>query len=281
MLVLFTLKLIKLTTMNKIMIFLACIITTIIIVSSCKKEDNIAKNNKWIYADSANNTNVRLIHCFAGNTPNLPPNTATGPQVFVYVNGAKLNGNALSYGGQWPSPSVYASIPQTGSVRLDFVMARLNFSAVPVLPAPIAGDTLVSITTNLEKGKKYSIYFSDTIPTYRVTVVEDQLVLPQYQRYKIRFANFVMNPLDTLSIYSRRQVGEVVSDITHKNHSGWVELDLPAISDTLELRKKGTTTVLASLNGFSPAGLRMYTIVGRGKTGVTGKGYSIGALINR
>lgn len=269
--------------MKKIFYITLSLFLGALFIISCEKKDNIAENNKWIYVDSVNNTNVRAIHCFAGNTPQLPTATLnTGPQIFVYANGAKLNGNALSYGGQWPSPSVYASIPQTGNVRFDIVMARLNFSAVPLLPAPIAGDTLLTVNANLTKGKFYSLYFGDTVGgPYRLQVVEDQLDLPQYQQYKIRLANWSMNPLDTLDVFSVRQQTNILTDVTHKQVSNWVEYPLPPISDTLYVRRKGTTVNITSVLGFVPAGLRMYTLVMRGKTGVTSKGASTGLLINR
>jgi hypothetical protein len=273
--------------MKKSIIYSTIICSFFIAMVSCKKKDNIADNNKWIYADTTNNVNVRLVHCFAGNTPQLPSAAAnTGPQVYIYANGAKLNGNPLSYGGQWPSPSVYASIPQSGTVRLDFVMARQNFAAVPVLTAPIAGDTLITINTTLQKAKSYSIYFGDTVGgPYKIQVVEDQISLPAYQRYKIRLANYIMNPLDTLDLFSARQNANIATGITHKNISNWIELDVPVIQDTLYVRKTGQTTNYITVGGtlpsFVPAGLRLYTIVARGKTGVPSKGISANIMTNR
>jgi hypothetical protein len=243
-------------------------------------------NVKYNYLDP-DNGNVRIVHAFAGNTPQLPgANANTGPQVFIYANGAKLNGNALSYGGQWPSPSVYATIPQTGNVRFDVVMARLNFNAVPVVPAPIAGDTLLTVNAQIDKGKAYSIYFGDSIGgPYKFEVKEDAVIPSVGDKYKIRVAHYIMNPTDTLDLFSTRQNANIISNVTIKNVTNWVELDIPVIVDTLYLRRKGTTTNYASvlINGvqpFSPTPTRMYTVVARGKNGVTGKGVSGNILIN-
>ncbi len=269
--------------MKRLIIICSAIALIIANMISCKKHDNIADNNKWVYLDSANTSNIRAIHIFAGNTPQLPTAAVnTGPQVFIYANGAKLNGTALSYGGFWPAPNVYANLTQTGSVRFDVVMARLNFNVVPNVPAPIIGDTLLTTTAQLDKGKYYSLYFGDSIGgPYKLEVKEDILATPAYQKYKLRLANWSMNQSDTFDVFSKRENTTLINNITIKQISNWIELPLPIISDTLEVRKKNTTVPYVSLNGFSPTGLRMYTLLARGKNGVTGKTNAAVLLTNR
>jgi hypothetical protein len=250
---------------------------------SCKKKNLLDENNKAVFFDTTAVANIRVVHCFAGNAPQLPtaPNATTGPQVFVYANGKKLNGNALSYAGQWPSPNVYAGIDQGTNVRFDVVMARLNLAIVPNAPAPIAGDTLLTTNIPLQAGKFYSLYFSDTVGTYRLTAREDIMPTPDYQTYKIRLTHWMMNPTDTFNVFSRRTQTTIIPDITHKKISDWIQLDVPIISDTFEVRKKGSVTPFIQINGFAPAGLRFYTIVLRGKTGLTGKLPSAAILTNK
>ncbi len=268
------------------------IINSIIILSAafvfgifgCEKNDVnlIDENNKWVYLDSSNSANIKVLQVFAGNTPQIPtaPNATTGPQVFIYANGKKLNGVAINYGGVWPVQNVYGNIP-AGITRFDIINARMNLSVVPNVPAFIAGDTLASFTATVEKAKYYSLYIGDTVPTVRVTIKEDNFLVPEYQTYKIRVANFLMNPLDTLTLFSSRQNAEIITNITHKNVSDWVQVPLPVINDTLIFRKKGTTASYVQFNGFAPVGLRMYTLIGRGKTGVTSKGPAAAIIINR
>lgn len=277
--------------MKKIFNYITIILLAIVVgISSCNKDgvNLIDENNKWVYLDSSNSANIKIIQVFAGNTPQIPtaPNATTGPQVFIFANGKKLNGTALSYGGAWPATNVYSNIPE-GSTRFDIINARMDLSVVPNLPKFNAGDTLATFTTTVDKGKYYSLYLGDTVPTMRVTVKEDNLVVPDYQTYKIRLANFSMsnNPSDTFSLFSRRQNAEIVTDITHKNISNWVQVPLPVIADTIELRKKGATGFLAAVTGTFPSafpvGLRMYTFVARGKTGVTGKTVTASFITNR
>ncbi len=258
-------------------------IFTTIGFTSCDKNKNLLDENlKTIYLDSANSANVKIVQVFAGNTPQIPtaPSTTTGPQVFIYANGAKLNGTSLSYGGAWPTTSVYANLP-AGNTKFEIVNGRLDLTVVPNVPKYLAGDTLATLTANLEKGKYYTMYIGDTVPTVRVTLKEDNLITPAYQKYKIRVANLFMNPTDTLSLFSVRENAEIIANVTHKNISNWVELPLPVISDTLIFRKKGTTASYVQINGVSPTGQRMYTLLGRGKNGVTNKTPVLALITNR
>ncbi len=274
------------------------IITTIICISiigiySCKKKDKdlIDDNNKWVYLDSNTSTNIKIIQVFAGNTPQIPTavNLTTGPQVFIYANGQKLNGLALSYGSPWPTTNVYGNLP-SGLIKFDVINARMDLTVVPNVPKFLTGDTLATFSSTLEKGKFYSLYIGDTVPSLKVTIKEDLFVEPKLETYKIRFANFSMNnnPTDTFSIFSRRENKEIIFNISHKEVSDWVQLPIPILSDTFELRKKGSTVNYlnaipsgAALPGFSPTPLRMYTIAVRGKTNITAKTNLATIYINR
>jgi hypothetical protein len=267
--------------MKKIVLIITSFVALSCFILSCKNENLISENNKWVYADSANNANIKFTNCFAGNTPQLPTATAnTGPQVFLYANGVKLTGAAVGYAGNFPSPNTYASIAQTGAVRFDVVMARLNFSVVPNLPAPITGDTLLTTTLTLDKGKYYTLLFGDSVGgPYKLQAIEDQFVKPSAGRYKLRGINWSMNPRDTFTIFSPRENKDIATNLTQKTLSNWFELDVPLIPDTLQFRVKGTTVGAATL-AFTPTPTRMYSFILRGKTGVTNKGLSLGLITN-
>ncbi len=254
-------------------------------IYSCKKNSNlIDQNNKWVYIDSTNTTNIKIMQVFAGNTPQIPtaPNATTGPQVFIYANGQKLNGLALGYGSVWPTSNVYGNIP-SGTVKFDIINGRMDLTVVPNVPKFIAGDTLGTFTATLEKGKYYSMYIGDTVPNVRVTLKEDNLIFPDLLTYKIRFANFSMNnnPTDTFNIYSARQNAEIITDISHKNVSDWVQIPIPILNDTLIFRKKGSIVPYLIVSVTPNAAQRMVTVVARGKTGVTGKLPGTTIIVNR
>jgi len=247
----------------------------LIIAGACETENLLDENINTEPIDSSTVAFVKFMQNFAGNSPQLPtaPNATTGPQVFLYANGAKLTGTPVGFGavGFFPTTTVYSTVPASANITFHVVQARMNLAVVPNIPAPIAGDTLITFSQTLEAGKFYSFIMGDTVPTLKVTVVEDQLPTPAYQKYKIRMANWLMNLGDTINVYSRREGREIIQNISHKQISDWIELPLPVISDTIELRKKGTVAAYISIPTFAPAGMRMYTILSRGKTGLTGK----------
>lgn len=266
----------------KIIASIICI--SIIGIYSCKKKDKdlIDDNNKWVYLDTLNNANIKIVQVFAGNTPQLPtaPNATIGPQVFIYANGQKLNGLSLGYGSVWPTTNVYGNIP-SGNVKFDIVNGRMDLTVVPNVPKFIAGDTLASFTTTLEKGKFYSMYIGDTVPTVRVTLKEDFLPAPDPLTYKLRVANFSMNnnPTDVFTVYSRRENRNILSNIGHKEVSDWTQIPVPILNDTVMFIRNITDTV-ARLTVTPNTALRMVTVVFRGKTGVTNKPPSAFLFLN-
>lgn len=259
------------------------------IYSSCTKKDLLDENNKWVYPDDQNVGYVKIMHNYSGKTPALP--SATSPAMFFYANGAKLNGTSLGYPAVWPATSVYGDI-QAGPTTFTGVLARMNTTVVPNVPAPIAGDTVVTFNINIEKGKFYSVYLVDTTPTIRAVIKEENFTVPAAGSYKIRLANFISNPLDTFNLYSRNGRVNLVSNVAHKQISDFIELPLNTINDTLEIRKPGGTAPLYYVGGgvsvvttpqpFFPIGQRIYTIVVRGKTSSTPNNVpSANLVINR
>lgn len=254
----------------------------IVAVAGCETDNLLDENIKTTPIDSSAVAYIKFTQVFAGNAPQLPtaPNSTTGPQVFLYANGKKLTGNAVGFGAIFPPTAVYAAVEPGTNVRFDVVQARMNLAVVPNMPAPIAGDTIKTFNQTLEAGKFYSILLGDSVPNFNVTVKEDVLAFPGPQTFKIRLANWFMNPNDTLTLYSRREAREIIQNITHKQFSDWVEVPVPVISDTMDVRRKGTTTSIVGV-AFAPAGTRMYTIIARGKTGVTGKTPTASVVTNR
>ena len=275
--------------MKKIHIVAITILSAFLIYGSCKKREITKVNENFDVVDSSKVANIKLVQAFAGNTPQIPtaPNLTTGPQVYFYANGKKLNGNALSYGGVWPSPNVYAVAP-TGNVTFHVVQARLNLGVVPNVPSPFAGDTLATFTANLVAGKFYSFYMGDTVPFVRVTVREDMLQIPDEGTFKIRLANFSMNIRDTFKVSRRSDGIEVISNIAHKDISNWIQVPLPILeADTFDLRRKSdliTAPPALSFISTTFISLRMYTMIVRGTSAlpaIPGKGLAVGVITNR
>lgn len=253
----------------------------------CSDKDLIAENNKWILTDTTDVGYVRFIHSHSAVSPQIPGAAAnTGPQVFVYANGNKLNGNNLSFSGNWPSPNVYATIP-SGATVFQAVLARMNTSVIPNVPAPAAGDTLLKFDQTIERGKYYTMILVDTLPTMRIFIQQDNLNTPAVNKFKIRLINTTANVLDTLVLYSRNLKQNIVGSTSHKKASDFIEIDVPSFNDTLEVRKAGGSAALYYVGSqttpqtFAPVSQRIYTVVCRGKTGLSTKTPSASLVTNR
>jgi hypothetical protein len=94
-------------------------------------------------------------------------------------------------------------------------------------------------------------------------------------------------------IFSRRRQANIATDLTFKSASNFSELSVispvqlfpPSIlvTDTLEVRRAGSTTVVAQFNGFIPVRKRVYTFVIRGVTSITTapRSVAISGYLNR
>lgn len=235
-------------------------------ITSCEDKNLLDENNKWTFADTANGAQIKLIHVYPSLTPAVT--AGNGPAVFIYRGSQKLNGTAaqaMAYGNIWPASAVYGFIP-TGNTPYYLVMNRVNSSAIPT---PVAGDTVATLTYDFQANKNYSVFLIDTAPAAKTMVVEDVLAVPAANKYRARFGNVGMNPTDTFDIYSVRAGANVATNLSIKQMTGFADFDVPTLSDTFYLRKKGTTTPnISSVFGFTPTSLRSYTFFVRGKTGI-------------
>ncbi len=214
---------------------------------------------------------VKVMHAYASKQPSL---TTIGPNVFLYANNNKLNGSALTYAisqGTWPAPStsttnartLYANV-EPGSVPFLGIMARTT---------PVAGDTVFKSTLNLAAGSYYTAVLSDSLPNPSVTLLEDKFLPISVGTYKIRLANFAAWPNDVYDLYSLRERKVIAAGIGYKKASDFIELPVPALSDTLSIIKRSGNSNLpdtvGKINTFAGVSQRAYTILSRGKTTTT------------
>lgn len=261
--------------MKKISILFFCIA---IVFIACKK-NKLDEVTILLDSDQVNNANVKFIHTFASITPALT--TGAGPNVFMYQNGKKINGStsgssSLVYGGISPLTTTYSLLP-VGSVFFQGIMARVSGST----PAPIAGDTVFTATQGFAAGKYYSLFLTDTVPTPSIKAVEDDMTLPDTGKYKIRFGNFISNPTESYSVWSRREGKLILDNISYKTVSNFISLSIPTGLDTFDLRKTGTTINISSINSFSPVQQRIYTLFSRGKTSIATRALTLSFYTNR
>ncbi len=236
-----------------------------LIMTACIKNNLNNQSNTWSYKDPAT-ASLKIINAYTALTPSSAV-PAAGPSVDIYVNGIKINATPVAYSGIYPNVAgAYAQAP-SGMVNIKAIVNRAGGN--------IAGDTLAN--GNYQVGPTtHSLILVDTLPfgtpsSPNLLVVGESVSPPAYGKFKVRFMNMVASPADTLDVYSRRLGGNVATGILFKNLSDWLEMPVTTTTDTLELRKKGTTTSITNLNSFSGATSRSYTLLARGNTVVTGR----------
>jgi Domain of unknown function (DUF4397) len=249
--------------MQKNIIAILCAAT---LVSGCAK--NKLKDN-YYWSAKPGNANIRFIHAYNSLTPSSSV-PAAGPVVDFFVNGEKISGigstsgtvAAIGYGGVFPLPAgQYASV-LPGDVPIKAAVYRAPGST----PQPT--DVIVNANFRLDAGKFYSAFLVDTMPApapanVNIAVVQDDVTRANTGFFKMRFAHMIPT-LDTLEIVQKTGLRLLVTDMTYKKVSPFIELPLFSTSDSIYLRKKGSTAILTGSAAFLPGSERVYTFYCRG-----------------
>ncbi|HUR11444.1 MAG TPA: DUF4397 domain-containing protein [Flavitalea sp.] len=198
--------------------------------------------------------------------------TVGTPVANVYLEDNKMSASLLGYTNLLPSSTTYAAIAAGGR---NIKIKDTN---------QVSPKLSLNIITTLEKGKFYSVFLYDTVTKAKYQVVEDLIQEPADTSARIRFANLVYNSTTTpnVDIYSQNLQRNVFTNIPREQVTPFI--DHPSKkADTFYIRATGTTTNLVT-NGttnstiFTPGVHRHYTIIFRGRYGLTGTGTTARAL---
>ncbi len=246
--------------------------TAIVIISLLSCEKNLIEQNQlWQYVDP-NSANIKVVNAYTSNIPVGAPGVGV-TRFYIYQDGAKLNGNAISTAGSWPGSATYASVKPGNSGFTMILDRRIGTDYGKVAK----GDTAFNSKFVMDPSKFYSLFMIGEAPTQTTFLVNDNLKDPQENKYAIRFANLVVSaspkPVD---IYSRRGKKNLASNLSYKSITDFVEIPIPtrisddgkslvSISDTIDVREAGKTVNLYSLNNFNPTSRRIYTFYNYGR----------------
>ncbi len=184
--------------------------------------------------------------------------TLNAARNYIYVDGNAVTGAALAYGSTFPStPSLFAV---TSGVRAFLI--RDTSSTILTQPP-------MSFGQNFEASKSYTIFMYDTAGSPKQKTVINDIIFPDDTTSRIRFANFVYskNAIPNMDLFSVKRNANVFTNVATTEVTNY--LPHPSSSttvqnDTLYVRATGTTTNLATLNGFAPIRKRSYTLIFRG-----------------
>jgi len=201
----------------------------------------------------------------------------------VYVNGVKLNGAFLTYGSIFPATTnLYAAVPPGSPQSI-----RITVNGVTT-PDSV---TLVTFTKTLVAGSYYSFLITDSLLTANESkqiFMEDKFSITDTSHFTIRFAHTILN--DTLGknvdVYSKRLAANMFSNISPGTVTTFITQPYNLVSDTLIVRRAGTTFDLATLlpaNSIAFARQRAFTLLYKGIPNVTTgtKGRSLVAFYNQ
>ena len=193
---------------------------------------------------------------------------------FISVDNQRLNGTPLVMGGVFPGASTVTAFttiaPGTRSVTI------VDSAVVP------AQNTL-TFSQSFLAGQYYTIYSYDTTNAVKALVVNDLINIPTDTTCNLKFVNIIFSsqpvtPTINVDVWSRVRQATIFSNIAPLAVSAVIP-HRTAVNDTLDIRQAGTTTILASVNGFTFNQRRNYTLVFRGRYQATSGTMSRGANI--
>jgi hypothetical protein len=165
-------------------IFLTLIVIAVIVfANACRKPYSYIQD-----VDTSINTTTATVQIF-GACNKIVRN-------FVFVDGVKVSGSALAFGGIFPG----AAYSITLTPGAHSIIVRDTLSTTTQLP--------VTISQNFDAGKFYTIFTHDTITAPKVLAVQNKITIPTDTSCMLRFANFIYNPtpVANVDVYSFRNI---------------------------------------------------------------------------
>ncbi len=246
--------------MNMKNIFILGGIYTIISLVSCTKDfDGRA-------AENSNLVQTSYVRFYSGSLGAV--------RNFISVDNQRLNGTPLTMGGVFPGAS---------TVTAFTTIAPGSRSISIVDSAVVPAQNPLTFSQNFLAGQYYSIYSYDTANAVKALVVNDVINIPTDTTCNLKFVNIVFSsqpvtPTINVDVFSRSRQANIFSNVAPLGVSAVIP-HRTAVTDTLDIRVAGTTTILTSINGFTFNQRRNYTLVFRGRYQATSGTMSRGANI--
>lgn len=259
---------------HKFRIFITAAISTLVINSCYDKNTSVSS----IPLNPATNiAYVKFVNTYAASNPSTTTPTPNGPAVNVFINGVKINPTPLAYGNSFPLSPSYTGVTPGLGINIKVIMNRT---------VPVAGDTLSDKNYDLGVNSYTTFYVCDTTPNPTpfnpfVVPIQELITDAPVNYYRARFVNMIPSG-DTLEVFSKRLNAVIFSGQLYRNASATVELPIPTVSDTFQLRKvSAPATVLGTINTFLPTSSRTYTIYCTGHITGTPRARVLTSFTNR
>ena len=243
-------------------ILLGAFMLVIGLVACSKETEYLAKP-----VSTSTNAFVKIVH----EAPNLA--TITGQTDNITVS--RFNWSTMIYDKLTGTPITYdKTFPTTTNVYLSMPSGpqTFKFSLAAVSQKDSAELFLKSFQT--DPGKYYSFIVTDSVKASsasKAIFLQDDILPLDVSQIGLRFVHAIWNDTaaSTVDIFSARNNRVIFSAKGAGSASTFTAFNYFTTSDTLIVRRAGTTNELARLNTFVPTPGRNYTVVYKGNGTVT------------
>jgi hypothetical protein len=228
-----------------------------------------SKETEYLAEPVSTSTNafVKIVH----EAPNLA--TITGQTDNITVS--RFNWSTMIYDKLTGTPITYdKTFPTTTNVYLSMPSGpqTFKFSLAAVSQKDSAELFLKSFQT--DPGKYYSFIVTDSVKASsasKAIFLQDDILPLDVSQIGLRFVHAIWNDTaaSTVDIFSARNNRVIFSAKGAGSASTFTAFNYFTTSDTLIVRRAGTTNELARLNTFVPTPGRNYTVVYKGNGTVT------------
>ena len=243
----------------KSILFGSSMVAALALATSCGQED---------IATPAAEARIKVFHVVV-NAPTTGVDVSIDDQVIDLNKTTSVNGftrpyrDTLTYGRQFPGDSTY----------LGYAPGERNLK---VTPFGVPGTVVLNAKINLESGKSYTIFATDSLPTISGVVVADVIPAPVSRKSAFRFVN--MSPdapaCDVVRVRGTDTV-TLFTNIAYRQATPFVQVDTSVgttgiFKTDYIVRASGTGKMVRTWTGASFANGRAYSLVTRGYLSQTG-----------
>ncbi len=233
-------------------------VAVLFLFAACNKDVTYLANP----VSSDNNAFVKIVHA----SPNFATVWGYADNINVYnaqsTTVAKINGTTLAYDKYFPTTTnPYFAI---AAGRQDF-----KFCIGGVFLAD--SINFYNASADLTAGGHYTYVVTDNLKTSGGILLSDAIPALDTKTYGLRFVHAITNDTagKTIDIFSTRNNAVIFTGQAAVSSTDFLTLNYTTTSDTLIVRRAGTTFELARVNGFVPTPGRSYTMLYRGNGAVT------------
>jgi len=253
---------------NKYLLPLLAVASLAVFIAACEKEEGIPSPELVTVGAESDWAHVKVLHA----SPNLRDRIGGPDSLDIYLNGIKINsGSNFTYGNAFPAnPTAPNSAVGTyAAVRAGSVNVRVVRRGVSVFDSA----TVASIPTNLVAGGYYSFILTDSLLNLRDSsriFVRDNFPIPTEGRYVMRLIHAAADSANQrVDIWSARRNNYLYTNVASGTVGSFISQPQFSVADTLIVRRAGTMQELTRINNIIFTNQRVYTLVFRGKEGLT------------